>query len=624
MREPKRSMKFDRFAAKRLMDYIFKPHKAAMCLVLIGIILSSLANVVGSLFIQTLIDDYITPLLGQEVPNFAPLVGGIAQMAVIYYIGVAANLLYNRSMVTIAQGVLKEIRDEMFEKMQKLPISYFDTHPFGDVMSCYTNDTDTLRQMITQSLPMAFSSLITIVSVFFFMLYRSIPLTILVLCVVAVMFFVARTIGGHSGFYFVRQQKDLGALNGYIEEMMDGQKVIKVFNHEEAAIRDFTALNDQLCESATNANRFANMMMPIMASLGNLMYALVAIVGGMLAVGGMGGLTLGTIASFLQLTRSFAMPISQISQQANSVVMALAGAHRIFTLMDEAPEEDHGDVTLVCVEETDEGLKETTKRTNHWAWKVPEGAGFTYVPLNGDVVLDHVDFSYVPGKQILTDISAEASPGEKVALVGHTGAGKTTITNLLNRFYDIQSGAITYDGIDISRIQKPSLRKALGMVLQDTHLFSGTIMENIRYGRLDATDEECIAAAKLANAHSFISRLPDGYQTVITGDGTDLSQGQRQLLNIARAAVADPPVMILDEATSSIDTRTESLVQKGMDALMHGRTVFVIAHRLSTIQNSDLIMVMENGHILERGNHDTLMQQKGQYYQLYTGAFELE
>ena len=624
MAEKKKSVPLDMVAAKRLMGYIYKPHKKAIVLVLIGIVVSSLASVIGSLFIQTLIDQYITPLIGQSNPNFGPLVGAIAQMALIYYIGAAANLLYNRSMVTIAQGVLKEIRDEMFAKMQELPISYFDTHSFGDIMSCYTNDTDTLRQMITQSLPMAFSSLITIVSVFFAMLTRSVLLTLLVIALVVLMVLVARVIGGRSGFYFVRQQKDLGTVNGYIEEMMDGQKVVKVFNHEEKNIADFTALNDQLCDSADNANRYANMMMPIMANLGNLMYALVAIVGGLMAVNGISGLTLGAIASFLQLTRSFAMPVSQISQQANSVVMALAGARRIFTLMDEMPEQDQGDVTLVNVEMVDGKLQETQKHSEKWAWKVPENGQYRYVPLKGDVVLSHVDFSYVPGKQILTDISAEAKPGEKVALVGHTGAGKTTITNLLNRFYDIQGGTISYDGIDISRIQKPSLRQALCMVLQDTHLFTGTIMENIRYGRLDATDEDCIAAAQLANADSFITRLPNGYQTMITGDGAELSQGQRQLLNIARAAVADPPVMVLDEATSSIDTRTEYLVQKGMDALMKGRTVFVIAHRLSTIQNSDLIMVMANGHILERGNHDELMALKGQYYQLYTGAFELE
>ena len=547
-------------------------------------------------------------------------------MGCIYLAGVVATLLYNRLMVVIAQGILKDIRDSMFEHMQTLPIRYFDTHAHGDIMSHYTNDTDTLRQMMAQSIPQMFSSLITIVSVFFAMLFTSWQLTIFVLIFVCIMLNVTKLIAGKSGYYFIRQQTALGGLNGFIEEMINGQKVIKVFCHEEKTKEEFNHKNEELCDDATQANAFANILMPIMGNLGNLQYVLIAILGGTMALTGVAGLTIGTIASFLQLSRSFVNPISQISNQLNMVVMALAGAERIFNLMDEEPEVDEGYVTLVNAVYNKAGnLTESKERTGLWAWKHPHGDGtLTYTELKGEVRFYDVDFGYNADKIVLHNITLYAEPGEKVAFVGSTGAGKTTITNLINRFYDLADGKIRYDNININKIKKDDLRRSLGIVLQDTNLFTGSIMENIRYGKLDATEEEVFKAARLANADSFIQRLPDGYDTVITGNGGNLSQGQRQLIAIARAAVADPPVMILDEATSSIDTRTESIVQRGMDGLMHGRTVFVIAHRLSTVQNSDVIMVLEQGRIIERGSHDKLISERGKYYQLYTGAFELE
>ncbi|MEZ3504567.1 MAG: ABC transporter ATP-binding protein/permease [Lachnospiraceae bacterium] len=611
---------------KRLLAYIWKDYKIHCIAVVISIVISSLTGVIGNLFLRNLIDDYILPFLGESNPSFAPLLQALLTMACIYYIGTASTFIYARVMISITQGVLKEIRDEMFTHMEKLPIKYFDTHAHGDIMSCYTNDTDTLRQMISQSIPQMLSSSITVVSTFISMLVLSVPLTLLIILMVAVMLNAVRFIGGRSGMYFVRQQKSLGALNGYIEEMMEGQKVVKVFCHEEESKEKFYKLNDELFDSAKNANTFANILMPVMANLGNINYVLTLAVGSILAIYGVGGLTLGVLASFLQLTRSFNMPITQVSQQFNSIIMALAGAERIFDLLDEPEEADHGYVTLVNVtEEPDGTLKESEKRTGIWAWKHPHQADgtITYQRLEGDVVLDGVDFGYSDDKIVLHDIKMYANPGQKIAFVGATGAGKTTITNLINRFYDIQDGKIRYDGININKIKKPDLRRSLGIVLQDTHLFTGTIADNIRYGKLNATDEEVIAAAKLANAHYFITKLPKGYDTMLKGDGTSLSQGERQLLAIARAAIADPPVLILDEATSSIDTRTETIVQNGMDRLMKGRTVFVIAHRLSTIKNSDVIMVLEQGHIIERGNHDSLLEERGKYYQLYTGAFEL-
>lgn len=611
--------------SKRLLSYVFK-YKGRLVVVLISILASALTGVASSLFLQTLIDDYIEPLLLEAVPNFAGLFSAIIFMAGIYIVGVVATLLYNRLMVTVAQGVLKDIRDEMFEHMQSLPIRYFDTHSHGDVMSRYTNDTDTLRQMISQSLPQVFASLITIVSVFFAMLATSLWLTLLVVIFVSFMLFVTGKIASKSAKYFIRQQQSIGDVNGYIEEMINGQKVVKVFCHEEKAKEGFDKKNDELCENSASANMFANVLMPVMNNLGNVQYILIAIIGGILAINGIGGVTLGAIASFLQLSKSFTQPMGQISQQLNAVIMALAGAERIFELMDEEPEVDDGYVTLVNVKygKNDE-LVEVEERTGIWAWKHPHSDGtVSYTKLEGKVELHDVDFGYVEDKIVLHDITLYANPGQKVAFVGATGAGKTTITNLINRFYDIADGKVRYDGININKIKKSDLRRSIGIVLQDVNLFTGTVMDNIRYGNLNATDEECIAAAKLANAHGFIKHLPNGYNTVISGSGSDLSQGQRQLLSIARAAVADPPVMILDEATSSIDTRTEEIVQRGMDGLMYGRTVFVIAHRLSTVRNSDVIMVLELGRIIERGSHDDLIKQHGQYYRLYTGAFELE
>ena len=617
--------KVNKDVVKRLMSYIGH-YKLRFAAVLICIVVNALAMVSCSLYLQTLIDSYITPLLQAATPDFAPLFRSILIMGCIYAVGILACLFYNRTMVSIAQGTLKRIRDEMFEHMQTLPIRYFDTHTHGDIMSHYTNDTDTLRQMLAQSIPQMFSSLITIISVFFAMLFTSWQLTIFVLCFVFIMLQVTGRVAGKSGYYFIRQQKALGDVNGYIEEMINGQKVIKVFCHEEKAKEIFDQKNEELCKDASAANSFANILMPIMGNLGNLQYVLLATIGGTMALGGAGGMTVGTIASFLQLSRSFMNPISQISNQLNMVVMALAGAERIFKLMDEEPEVDEGYVTLVNAKYDENGeLTESKERTGLWAWKHPHGDGtLTYTKMRGEVRFYDVDFGYNEEKIVLHNISLYAEPGQKVAFVGSTGAGKTTITNLINRFYDLADGKIRYDDIHINKIKKADLRRSLGVVLQETNLFTGTIMENIRYGKLDATDEEVYAAAKLANADDFIRLLPNGYDTVITGNGGSLSQGQRQLIAIARAAVADPPVMILDEATSSIDTRTEAIVQRGMDALMKGRTVFVIAHRLSTVRNSDVIMVLEQGRIIERGSHDKLIAEKGKYYQLYTGAFELE
>lgn len=623
---------FDKTALKRLFSYM-KEYKRQLVFVIICILLSAVASAASSVFLQTLIDDYIVPLLGTDNPVFGGLIKALITIGIIYMIGVISSLLYSRAMVTVAQGTLKKIRDDMFEKMQRLPIRIFDTRTHGDIMSLYTNDTDTLRQMIAQSMAQLISSVFTIVAVLVCMLYTSIWLTIVAVLVMLLILQIVKIIAGKTGTFFILQQKTLADVNGYVEEMINGQKVIKVFCHEETAKEELRQKNNAWAENAANANGYANSMMPMINALGYVQYVILAVLGGYMAIQGItnlgltgtGTMTLGMIASFLTLSRSLINPVSQISNQFNSIVTALAGASRIFAFMDEEPETDDGYVTLVNAKEENGVLTETAERTGLWAWKHPHHDGtLTYTKLEGRVVFDSVDFGYVPDKQVLYDVSLYAEPGQKIAFVGATGAGKTTITNLINRFYDIADGKIRYDGININKIKKADLRRSLGVVLQEVNLFTGTVMENLRYGNPDATDEDCIAAAKLANADGFIRMLPEGYDTFLKGDGSGLSQGQRQLISIARAAVSNPPVMILDEATSSIDTRTEALVQDGMDKLMKGRTVFVIAHRLSTVQNSDVIMVLDHGHIIERGNHENLIDEKGTYYQLYTGAFELE
>lgn len=606
----------------RVFQYVWKSYGIHIVIVIVCIFIGVLANVQGTLFTQTLIDDYILPMLAAAgEPDFSGLAHAIQRVAIFYAIGIISTYIYNRIMVNVSQGTLRKLRDELFVHMENLPIKYFDTHAHGDIMSIYTNDIDTLRQMISQSMPQILNSVITVISVFFSMLYLNVPLTGLTLVMVFIVLIISKKIAGQSGKFFGAQQKDLGKINGFIEEMMEGQKVVKVFCHEEESKKTFNELNEKLFHSAYHANLFANMMGPINAQLGNVSYVVCAIAGGLLALNQVGGFTLGGLVSFLTFNRSFSMPINQLSQQMNSIIMALAGADRIFKLLDEEPEKDEGYVTLVNAKKEHGVLTESDKRTGLWAWKHFHKAENTtdYIELTGDVVFDDVDFGYNDDKIVLHNVDLYATPGQKIAFVGSTGAGKTTITNLINRFYDIQDGKIRYDGININKIKKFDLRRSLGIVLQDTHLFTNTVMENIRYGKLDATDEEVIAAAKLANADGFIRRLPNGYQTMLTGDGTNLSQGQRQLLAIARAAIADPPVLILDEATSSIDTRTEKIVQDGMDKLMQGRTTFVIAHRLSTVRNSDCIMVLEQGRVIERGTHDQLIEQKGKYYQLYTG-----
>ena len=622
MRDQKKASSM--YVLKRLLAYMVRNYKFSFFVVVVCIIVGAFATMQGMLFVQSLVDDYIMPLLNTDTPDFGPLARALSGIVVFYIIGIAASYAYNRIMVNVSQGTMRKFRDELFANMESLPIKYFDTHAHGDIMSVYTNDVDTLRQLFSQSIPQIINSAATLVATLISMLVLNVPLTIVTLAMALIMLRVTAVFSGLSGKYFQKQQNDLGNVDGFIEEMMDGQKVVKVFCHEQESIEDFRKLNEQLRDSANKANRYSNLLMPINANIGNLSYVLCAVIGALMALNGTAGATVGTVIAFVGLNKNFTQPITQISQQVNFVVMGAAGAQRVFALLDEKAEEDNGYVELVYAKENPDGtVSESKTRTGLWAWKHPHKAEgtITYQKMEGGIVFNGVDFGYDGSKMVLHDIKMYAHPGQKIALVGSTGAGKTTITNLINRFYDIQDGKIRYDGININKIKKPDLRRSLGMVLQDTHLFTGTVMDNIRYGKLDATDEECIAAAKLANADGFIRRLPDGYQTVLSGDGGNLSQGQRQLLAIARAAVADPPVLILDEATSSIDTRTEGLVQAGMDALMKGRTTFVIAHRLSTIKNSDCIMVMEQGRIIERGSHEDLIAAKGKYYQLYTGNF---